>query len=131
MSNPSERTKKANGRLITQVMPRGRLRLNPDVLPELVTWIMVHGLRYERHRESILKLPHVKEDKYAKRSLEIMEYFLTCLQHLINQMNDTVGIAEWNKAWIEIDSSFGLGIGPLAYDHYAGTDEAADAGEKA
>jgi len=130
MSKLSEQDKKAYGRIITQRMPRGRLRLNPDVVPEIACWLLVHGLRYEKQRDATLKMPHYSEHKYAKRTVEVMEYFLTGVQHMIDHLTDTVGLAEWHETWMQIATDCGLPINPLTHDHYAGTDEMTEA-EKA
>jgi hypothetical protein len=128
MSNPSDKTRKELGKLITQRMPRGRMRIDPDVIPEIATWIWAHGLRYERQREATMRLPHYKNHKYAVRTVEVMEYFLSAIQHMLDHMCDTMDVSEWNKSWVQITGAVFPADKTIAYEYYHGQEQLHDLG---
>jgi len=126
MSNYSEEHKKELGKLVVQRMPRSRMRINPDFVPEFAAWLSLIGKRYERLREASLKLPNARDNKAAQKTAAVMEQWLACCQHLMDQLADKFSIHDWNEAWIAIDGAFGINNGPLAYPHYDGFDEIAN-----
>ena len=106
--------------LLVERMPKMRMRIKPELLPELAAYILLVGKRYERLRESALKLPHSRDCKYTTNTARVMEQWLSCLQHLMDKLSDTFSLHEWNAALIEIDTAFNTKIGPLSFEHYDG-----------
>lgn len=120
MSDIAERkNRRLFGRIITQEWQTGRLRLDPDVIPELATWLMYYAEPYVQTYDSIKstpsKLTSPRTESRAREAKAMMQATDTLIAHLLK----SAGRKQWDALWHAIAETYGVSsIGFLVDDIY-------------
>jgi hypothetical protein len=96
---------------LTEALRRGRRRIKPEYVPELVSWLLVHSFRYERQLEKLKVPEHGTVDPYVVETFKYVRNSIAVIQHLINTLNEGFDKYDWLEATGRVGDELGIEIG--------------------
>jgi hypothetical protein len=87
---------------LTEPLRRGRKRIKPEFIPELVAWLLVQSYQYERIVQHFRSLATRPDDEILKYNGEYAKHALSVLQSLINSLADGFDRFNWEEAKEEV-----------------------------
>lgn len=96
------------GRRIINRMGGGRAQLVPAIVPELVSWLRLHGNRYVALLTSVQSARRHPGDAFLNSVRQTTEFRINLIQDLINQTVDQFSHRDYLSAWADTCRELGI-----------------------
>ena len=96
MANKPRKTRWAEGREVAEACPRGRHRLKRQLLPGLLTYLLMVGARYRRMSDAMKSDARGRTVPGAEEAIRHLDWSWRLIEELANRLSETFPSREWH-----------------------------------
>ena len=100
-----------NFNLLTEALRRGRRRIRPQYVPELVAWLVMKANLKDEFLHAARRAHQNPHDEYVAGITTYTRHCLSMLQQLINELCDGWDKHDWDSATNQVADELGIVIG--------------------